>query len=361
MKKVLVIITTEMRSYGGLATVALNYYRKIDKEKIKMDFLSTNNISNDLRGEFVHNNSEYFMLKGRNSNPIKYFRLLTSICKGYDIVHIHSNSATATVELLAAKIAKVPKRIIHIHNTTCTHIIAHKLLKPIFMRCYTDAIACSRKAGEWIFEDKKFCVLNNAIDLEKYSYNIEDRKNIRGKYSLAEQFIIGHVGKMVEQKNHMFILNVFEIILQKCSDARLILVGDGELFDKIKQSAEEKGIANNIIFCGMVDNAKMYYSAFDCMIFPSLWEGLPLSLLEAQASGLSCVSSDLVTEEVNMGGVIRLSLESQIEKWADTVLEKKTDEKNRIKNQLMFQKIMKNKGFDIKTNVINLEKIYLRD
>ena len=354
MKNVLVIITTSFVSYGGLTTVAMNYNRHIDKKKIHMDFASTNDLPDNLGKELEKNHSKYFKLPKR-SNVVKYVSELNTLSKGYDIAHIHANSATASIELFAVR--NVKRRVVHIHNSTCSHKIIHNLLMPYFKRSYTDAIACSKLAGEWIFGKGKFIVLNNAIDLDQYNYSEIDRKEIRNRLCIDDKFVIGHVGKINEQKNHSFIIDVFKEIVESNTESVLLLIGDGALRKQIEEKVNSNNLRKKVIFCGMIPNAKEYYSAFDCILFPSLWEGLPLSLLEAQASGLTCVASDRITSEVDMGGVIRLSLSSGIQTWTENV--ERIKNYDRTKNIAEFRQNLTVAGYDIKKNVEKLESIYI--
>ena len=162
MKKVLVIITTSFVSYGGLATVALNYYRNISREYIVTDFASTNKIQTELENELREKGSCYIHLPPRKK-LVKYIRTLKKLADGYDCVHIHGNSATMSLELFALN--HVPKKIVHVHNTTCTHKMIHRLFLPYFKTHITDGIACSVAAGNWIYGENNFTVLNNAIDI----------------------------------------------------------------------------------------------------------------------------------------------------------------------------------------------------
>lgn len=358
MIKILVVITTGMSPYGGLTTVAMNYYRKMDLKKNKMDFVSSNILDTELENEINKNGSRYYKLPSRNKSLFQYFIALKKIAKDYDIIHIHANSATATIELLAARLAGVPRRIIHIHNTTCTHMKIHKTLKPLFDRCYTDAIACSKAAGDWIFPAGSYKVLNNSIDLERYAYSIQNRENIRRKYGLKENdYVIGHVGKLVKQKNHTFLLDVFKMVLKKQPYSYLLLVGDGELREELEEKAKKLDIIDNVIFCGMQNDASIFLSAFDVIIFPSLWEGLPLSLLEAQANGLDSIASDNITSEVDFGGVQQVSLSEDTSVWADLTLQINCN--NRKVKSERYRKIMVERGYDIRSNVMALEKIYM--
>lgn len=304
--KVLMLITTSFVPYGGLTTVAMNYYRNIDHSMFQVDFASTNDCLQKLSEELTKSGSRYFKLPSRMRSPLLYMRKLYDISGKYDIVHIHGNSATTVLELLPAKLAGVKKRIVHIHNTKSDHPIAHTLLYPLMKYLMTDAVACSNAAGEWIFKNGNYNVLNNAIDLSKYSYNDVTRTQIRLEYGIdPDSFVIGHVGKFVEQKNHLFLIDVFSKVIEKNKNAKLMLVGDGPMRNNIEEKIKERKLNTQVVLCGMQENASKFLSAMDIVVFPSLWEGLPLSLLEAQANGLLCVASDVITSEVNRGGYNR--------------------------------------------------------
>ena len=212
-KKILVIITTDFVPFGGLTTVMMNYYRKINKDFFQIDFASTNSdIDKNLISELENNASRYYCLGNRKKRPISYAVRLNRLLRNnsYDIVHINSNSATAFIELYIASKSGIAKRIVHNHTSKCNHIWVHKLLFPFFKNAYTDAIACSKKAGEWIFLNDNYTILNNGIDTEKYRYNSNRRSEIRALYKIEEDCVlIGHLGKIYEPKNHVFLIDIF--------------------------------------------------------------------------------------------------------------------------------------------------------
>lgn len=362
MRKILIVITTGFVPYGGLTTVMMNYYRAMDKTSLQIDFASTNEPSKELLDELKANGSHYFNLGNRKKRLPRYLKNLKDVLKNnhYDIIHVNGNSATMTIELLAAYIAGIKRRIAHVHNTTCDHMALNKLLTPIFKHCYTDACACSQKAGEWMFSNGKYEVLNNAVDLKRYCFDSNQREKIREQYNILDtDKVIGHVGKMVRQKNHEFILDIFEEMLKKDAQWKLMLVGDGVLREKLEEKAKERGIWEKIFFCGMKNNTENYYSAFDVIVFPSFWEGLPLSLIEAQASGLGGVISDLITSEVCVSKEIcRKSLSEDAFAWGNTVLcFYQEDRKN--KSEINCQSL-RDAGFDISQNAQVLKEMYIR-
>lgn len=355
MKRILTVITTQFVPYGGLTTVAMNYYRQLDHSKFRMDFASTNDAPEGLKQELEANGDSYHKLPGRKK-LFQYYAALKKLCRSYDIVHVHANSATATIELKAAQAAGVTKRIIHIHNTTCSHMAIHKALKPIFDRTYTDAIACSKAAGEWIFQDGTYLVLNNAIDLKRYGFSEENRQKVRSELGIGEELVVGHVGKMVYQKNHEFLIRVFARVHERIPDAKLLLVGDGELRKDIESQVDQLGLDGTVIFTGMVNAAERYFSAMDVFAFPSRWEGLPLSLLEAQANGLECIVSEKVTKEVNITGSIPFLKIIDETEWV-AVIVRSSFKDRKIMSMENCSRLREN-NYDVLTNTQKLVKLY---
>lgn len=359
MVRVLIVITTAFVPYGGLTTVAMNYYRNMDKSGLKIDFASVNKPSKELIDELHENGSEYYCLGERKKHPLKYQYALWKLLKEkrYDIIHVHANSASAVLELLSAKKCGVKKRIVHIHNSTCSHMLLHRLLKPLFDRTYTDALACSREAGKWIFGEE-FIILNNAIDTEKYQFKEESRKKIRAEYGIRkETFVIGHVGKINKQKNHTFLIECFYEVNKKMPDAVLLLVGDGPLRKKIEEKIKCLGLEKNVYFAGMKNNASEYLSAMDCFVFPSVFEGFSLALLEALSSGLKCIASENTRRESEIMNCVKyLSLELNASKWCKEIL--KSYLYNRMQESKKNISIIKKENFDIKINADLLKQYY---
>ena len=209
MKRILVIITTAFTATGGLASVMLNYYRSLDKKGVQIDFASTNTITPDLNDEIQKNGSKYYQLPQRK-NIIRYWKAVKCLSRNYDVVHLHANSSTAVIELSAAKAAGVVKRIHHNHTSKTQHPVINALLHPFFMHSYTDAIACSQLAGDWLFGKNNYKILRNAINIAKFEYNNEARVLIRNEFGIKEEdFVVGHIGKFMDAKNHEFLIKVF--------------------------------------------------------------------------------------------------------------------------------------------------------
>lgn len=320
MKKVLVIITTAFVRTGGLTSVMMNYWRAMDKTGLSFDFASSNRIDDILDEEISKEGCRYYRLPPRE-HVLEYFNTLRKLSKEYDIIHVHANSATSVIELMAAKIAGVHKRIHHNHTSKTQHPFLNNILYPLFKLTYTDAIACSDPAGEWLFGKGKYIVLPNAIDIEKYKYNPTIRKSIRDEFSIKEnEFVVGHIGKFMNAKNHVFLIQVFAIYHSRHPQSKLLLIGDGEWRPKIEKWVYESGCSDAIIVAGMRSDIPAVVQAFDVFVFPSIYEGLPLTVLEAQSSGLPCIISSNVTKAVNIGrDVIMKNLSDNADSWAETI------------------------------------------
>lgn len=317
MKKILVIICTGFVPWGGLTTVAMNYYRAMNKDGLKIDFASNNSAPNVLLNELHTNGSEYYQLPERKK-IIRYLLVLHRILKNYDVVHIHGNSATMFLELLPSVARKIPKRIVHCHNSRPTAKKLSKILRPAFLKMYTDAIAVSSVAGDWLFGQNNYLVLNNAIQVEEFSFNQDVRKEMRERIGIDDNVkVYGHVGKINSQKNHSFLIDIFFEIKRRNPTAVLLLVGDGDLREEVEAKVNELKIDSSVIFLGMSDEVKKWLNAMDCFIFPSHFEGFPLSLTEAQANGLICFAASTISDSARILKSTKFfDLNMEAEKWA---------------------------------------------
>lgn len=320
MKKILVVITTAFVKTGGLSSVMLNYWRSIDKSGLSFDFASSNVIDDVLNQEITREGSRYFQLPPRKS-IISYFIQLKKICKGYNIIHVHANSSTAIIELIAAKLAGVHKRIHHNHTSRSKYPLINTLLHPFFIRSLTCAVACSDKAGEWLFGNGNFQILQNAINVDAFSYNPSARNEERLKYGIREdEVVVGHIGKFMDAKNHEFLIKIFAKYHCLNPKSKLLLVGDGIWRAKVEKWVLESGCPDAIILAGLCTNIPSIIQSFDIFVFPSIYEGLPLTVLEAQAAGLPCLVSSNVTSSVNVGcDFLFLSIEESAFTWASRI------------------------------------------
>lgn len=320
MKRILVVVTTAFLRTGGLASVMMNYWRAMDKKGLMFDFASTNVIEEILEKEISSEGCKYYQLPPRR-NVIAYFIALRKLCRGYDIIHVHANSATSVIELMAAKMAGVPKRIHHNHTSKTSYPLLNKILHPIFVYAYTDAIACSDAAGEWLFGKGNYLVLPNAIDIDRFKYNPETRNKVRREFGICDdELVVGHIGKFMDAKNHEFLINVFAKFHSIHPKSKLLLVGDGAWRTKIENWVAESGCSESIILAGLRSDIPAIVQAFDIFVFPSVYEGLPLTVIESQSSGLPCLISTNVTTAVNVGrDVLMKNLKDGALGWAEEI------------------------------------------
>ena len=362
--RILVVITTAFVPYGGLTSVMMNYYRYICDENCTVDFASTNMVVDKaLLIELEKRNSKYYGLGDRKKKLFLYIKNLDSILNNnhYDIIHVNSNSATAAIELAVAKKNGVNRRIVHNHNSICNHKIIHMLLKPYFKRLFTDAIACSNKAGDWIFGPENFSILNNSIDTNRYKFLESTRIEIRKKYDIANDIhLIGHVGKFTTPKNHLFLIDVFEEYHKLDKKSKLMLVGDGgEMRDEVINLVKSRGLEKEVIFAGMQSEVGKYLSAMDIFVFPSLWEGLPLSMIEAQSSGLFCCASNRIDASVVLTDTVKMiDLDEGKKVWALYIKKYVNQNEDRLSLSEENIKKIKEHHYDSETNVEALLSIY---
>lgn len=359
MKKILIIITTQFVQYGGLTSVMMNYYRHINKSGLQIDFASTNDDVDDvLINSLDENGSKYYFIGNRKKHIFKYVKNLKKIIttEKYDVVHINGNSSTMSLELYICKKCGVPVRIAHCHTTRTEHPLINRILKTILNNNYTQALAVSPEAGNWLYT-KDYIVMNNAIDPSKYFYDEKIRKNVREKLKITNAFVMGNVGKLYSAKNQKFVIDIFFEVKKIIPDSILIFVGGGVLEDELRERCKCLSIEDSVIFLGMRNDVNEIIQAFDYFVFPSLYEGFGLALIEAQASGLSCIASDAVPSNTNVtGNVIYEKLSENAKAWAKIILD--SLDYNRYMQCKEAQKKIENAGFDIRTEAKKLESIY---
>ena len=308
---------------GGVETVVMNYYRHIDRSRVQFDFLVDADSTLVPREEIESLGGRIFEISPYQ-HVLKYQRGLQRLFKqeGWKIVHSHIN-ALSVFPLRAAKKAGVPVRIAHSHSTSGKGEYVKNTLKAMLKtqanRYPTHRFACGKRAGEWLFgKDTNFDIIYNAIDLDRFSFDAEARAQVRADLGLVDdQFAIGHVGRFTAQKNHRFLIDVFEQVAKCCDDAILLLVGTGEDEDSIRIKVTERGLADRVKFLGQRDDVDRLYSAFDVFVLPSLYEGLCVVGVEAQAAGLPCLFSDAITREVDMSGKNEFLTIDDFAPWVD--------------------------------------------
>lgn len=301
------------------------------------------------------------LLPERNHNPVRYVRVLTKLLKdgGFDAIHVNGSSGIMSIEMIAALFSKTRVRVAHSHNTQSSHGILHRLLKPILKMTSSKHVACSIEAGKWLFGNADVNVIHNGIDTEKFRYNQIERENFRSSTGLDKRFVIGHVGKFNYQKNHSFLLVLFREIRKVIPEAVLYLVGDGPELRRIKEFADELGIAKDVIFAGLKDNIPGILSGCDIMLLPSFYEGLPTVAIEWQASGLPAILSDSITTESSPTKTMDfLPLGGELDAWVSKVKYYHDNAIDRLSRSDKNIELLKVEGFDTDSMVHNITKLY---
>ena len=350
---------------GGVEAVTINYYRNIDKNKVQLDFICDEDSTNIPYEEIEKMGGKVIIIPSY-SKPFKYHKALKRVLKEGNYKIIHSNINTLSVfSLFAAKCAGVPVRIAHSHSTTNKKEKKKNLMKQIlrpFSKVFaTDYMCCSELAGRWLFGNKEYdkgnvYLLNNAIDLDKFKYNESLRKKKRKELSIKDNtLVIGHIGRFVAQKNHDFLIDIFNEIHKKNNNSILLLAGQGPLMEDIKNKVKELNLDDSVKFLGQRNDANELYQAFDVFLLPSLYEGLPVVGVEAQAAGLLCYLSDDMTKETKVLDITKfMSLNNTPKEWADNIL----DDVKKYK-RIDTSKEMTAKNFNIKEEAKKLEEYYL--
>lgn len=349
---------------GGVESVVMSYYRSIDRTKIQFDFICDEDSTN-IPFEEIEKLGGKVILIPPYQKIFKYHKELKKVLKEgkYKIVHSHINTLSV-FSLFAAKCAGVPIRIAHSHSTTNKKEKKKNLLKQIlrpFSKLFaTDYMCCSELAGRWLFGNKaydegKVYLLNNAIDLDKFRYDEKARKEKRKKLGISENtLVIGHVGRFVEQKNHEFLIDIYNEIYKEKEDSVLLLVGQGPLENKIKEKVKKLNLEKNVRFLGQRNDINELYQAFDVFCLPSLYEGLPVVGIEAQATGLLCFFSDDMTRETKvLNSTEFLSLAQGERKWATKIINASEDFKRKDQNEEMTKN-----NFNIKIEGEKITRFY---
>lgn len=352
---------------GGAETMIMNYYRNIDRSKVQFDFL----VHREQKGAYE---DEIESLGGKiyrmpNIHPKKFKKYKNEISKflnehrEYKIIH-GNLSELGYFLYKEAKAQKVATIIVHAHNYS--NVFDAKSIFRFYwkhaMRPYvTHMFTCSQVAAEWLFGKRlanNSIMMNNAIDSKKFSFNEDKSLNMKREFGIENKFVIGHVGRFNIQKNHEFIIDIFKKIKSKNSESVLVLVGAGELEGKIKTKVDNNNLNDSVIFLGSRSDINQVMQAFDVFLFPSIFEGLGVVLIEAQAAGLKCFASKgAVPVEAKVTDLLSyIPLDDGAEVWATEILKYKDgyDRKD------TFKDIVKS-NFDINNNVKWLEEFYLNE
>ena len=342
---------------GGIETMLMNYYRHIDHAKIQFDFLVHREFRADFDDEIEAIGGHIYRIPPMNPISRAYRKALRDFFHAhkYQIVHCHLNYMSGVI-LAEAKRAGVPVRIAHAHTANMDPGWKQWVRRAAKYRIPSTAtvmLACSREAGNAVFGKHPFSVMANAIDAEKFCYSEVRRAAMRQKLGLMDCFTVIHVGRFVYPKNHSFLIDVFAEVLKFEPTAKLVLVGDGELRTAIEEKAKKCLPDGTVLFLGMRSDIADLLQAADVFAFPSYFEGLPVTMVEAQAAGLPCVKSDTITDECIVTDLVTSLPITNPALWAEEIMKKRCLPR---KNQM---KEITASGYDIVAAAKKLERFYL--
>lgn len=354
--KVLMINTVPMDK-NGITNVICNLITNSD-DAVAFDCVTINKPDHYYYDLLNKKGCNIYILPSRDSSPLKYiFELAKIIRRGkYDCVHVHGNSHIMSIELLASKIAGCKVRIAHSHNTTCKYKIINLILTIPFHLLCTGCVACGNDAGKWLFGRRKFLVVNNGIDTQKFGFDDSDRQMIRERYNIQKEcIVIGHVGEFNEAKNQTFLIDLLYKL--NSTEFKLMLIGDGEKRSSVEKNADSRGLRGKVIFVGKSNEVEKFLSAMDVIVMPSIYEGLPLTLIEEQANGLKCIVSDNITREVDKTGLVSFLSLDDLPIWIKEIYKVQQDP-HRIMSSMEAIKRIKEAGYSIENEAGKIKSIY---
>ena len=367
MTKVLMI--TNRFIFGGIEKLLLNIFENKSNPSIHYDLLTlVAETDKELIEKIQSLGVGYYSLELDKHRTLErqfyHYKALYKFIKqnNYDAVHINITSYARVLDMLVVKLAGVKTRIIHSHSADEILPLSRRLLRPmrkLYDFTATDFFACSDGAAKHLFSsriynDKKYKVVDNGIEVKKYLFSSIDRGRIRHSLGIKKDTLLfGHVGRLTEAKNHLFLLDIFSEINKLKPDSMLLLVGDGELKNEIEKKINNLGIKNNVIMYGASSDIAALLSSMDVFLFPSKWEGLGISVVEAQCNGLPCyVSENVPKAAVITTNVFQYNISQGAEHWAESILSNSNTRVNEI------CKIIE-AGYDINSTVKFLENVYL--
>ncbi|MDE8064169.1 glycosyltransferase family 1 protein [Erysipelothrix rhusiopathiae] len=347
---------------AGTEAYMMSVFRNVDPNKVHIDFLVFGCKEGHYDKEVITKGGKIFRIPLTPHDFLGNYPSRKTILKmlekeQYDIIHSHMNALNPLLFRSARKIG-IPYMISHSHGSR--HFVDNVLLikyKDQLMKKIPDyadvLLACSKEAGDFLYPDQDYTIMNNGIDLEQYEYNEVTRKRLRKELKLDDQLVFGHIGRFNFQKNHKFLIEVFAEILKTKPNAILALAGEGELLDDVKNQVKNLGIEDHVKFLGLRDDIPDVLQVLDVFMLPSVFEGLPYVLVEAQAAGLLCFASDTIDRQSALTDNFHFLPIDNPHEWSDYIVGHVEYERRSTREQLI------EKGFDEKVNVKKLEQIYV--
>ncbi|NLV52725.1 MAG: glycosyltransferase family 1 protein [Bacteroidales bacterium] len=357
-----VLFISQYLNRNGTEAFMMNVFRGIDHSQFQVDFLLYSWNETDYSREVEKMGGRIYRVPSRRQSPFKWYHSLNEFFKKhaseYQAIHFCGNSLTSIAPIWFAYRYHIPVRIVHAHSSSARGLhnrLLHCLKRKIAYQISTHHLACSKLAAQWFFGKEDSVIIRNGIDIERYSYDEKRRKQCRNMLSIgSDEVVIGHVGRFTSEKNHLFIIDVFSEFHKKHGQSKLMLVGIGELQEDMKRKVDEMNLADQVLFMGERSDVNLLMQGMDLFLMPSVFEGLPFVLVEAQAAGLPCLISDVISKDVCITDQIHYrSLKDSTDLWADTIdgiisnsVRHKTDEE-------MIQS-----EYSIKTSMDYIQSIY---
>lgn len=366
-----ILIYTERWCSGGIESLLSNLIKNLDKAKFNIKILVSQKETN-IYDEMLKNVEINEILKKKCDNP--FIRMFNTIIrfkkmiknKKIDVIHINIYNGVGMIYAYMARKVGIKNIIVHAHNNGIDDdklkikFILHKVCKTIFSKYADNYIACSEEAAEFCYNipsGKEITIINNGIDIEKFKYNTSIREKYRKDFNLENNFVIGNVARLVEQKNPEFLIDIFIELKKIKPESKLLLVGSGVLEDKIKLKIKKMKIEKDVLILSERNDINNILQIFDIFCLPSKYEGLGIVTIEAQACGVKCVISDKVPNVVKITpNIISIPLKKDAKEWARKILDfESTPLKKDMSNYI------KKSGYEIKENTNKIEKIYLEN
>lgn len=359
MRKVRVLHFELSENVGGIESFLLNLYKEIDRDVVQFDFITQSDTPALARDFYSLGSNIYKVSSARN--VYKYWHDIRKILlSDYDVIHIHKNSVANIIPLYCGVKAGVPI-FLHSHNTMPSvgkiTFLLHKINKFKAYKMAEEHFACSSEAGYWMYGNKNFTIVRNGIVTELFKFDYSKRNEKRKELSIPEDaFVMGHVGRFANQKNHAFLLDIFNDVNQMKEGAILLLIGEGENLDKIECKAKELGISDKVIFLGNRNDIPQLLMCMDAFVMPSLYEGLPISAVEAQATGVKTFLANTISKETEMSSTVTwFSIDDKTSNIAKIIIEKCNKENDRY----WCNKEVVNAGFAMEETAKMLQNAYI--
>ena len=348
----LLMINTNYLEDNGVSTFVIGNCKLLANKGVDVSIVAPNHVNSNIKTMLKDNGIRLYEIPQRKSHPLKYFWKLLKIINNsnFGILHVNGNSGTMVIEILAGLMGHIKVRIVHSHNTKTSHPFLNKVLNPYLEMLATHRFACNKAAGKSLFGNRKYWVIKNGIDLKNYQYKEYNKKEKR-------KIVLGNVGRFNFQKNQDFLIDLIKLL---GDDYTLLLIGNGDKLESIKEKVKKLKLKDSVIFTGTVDNVYDYLNKMDVFLLPSRFEGQPYSIMEALASGLPVLISNSVSREIKLANDMQFLPIDDPKKWVKVLkkIDYKKNNDKRAEKSLKNINVLQKNGYDLETNVDNMLNLY---